>query len=38
MSEALNYHVENIKTEIDGFDNDMLHLSGLDSSAAPSKN
>jgi uncharacterized protein (UPF0210 family) len=38
MSEALNYHVANIKTVIDSFDNDMFHFSGLDSSAAPSKN
>jgi len=38
MSHALQYHVDNIKNIIDGFDNDSFVFRGIDSSAAPSKN
>ncbi len=38
MSEALQYHVDKIKTIIDAFDNSDFIFRGLDSSAAPSKN
>jgi hypothetical protein len=38
MSQALQYHVDNIKKIIDNFDNDSFVFRGIDSSAAPSKN
>jgi uncharacterized protein (UPF0210 family) len=38
MSEALQYHVDEIKNIIDGFNNSSFIFRGLDSSAAPSKN
>jgi len=38
MSEALQYHVDNIKEIIDGFENSDFIFRGIDSSAAPSKN
>lgn len=38
MSQALQYHVDNIKNIIDDFDNDSFVFRGIDSSAAPSKN
>ena len=38
MSEALQYHVDEIKNIIDDFDNGSFVFRGMDSSAAPSKN
>jgi uncharacterized protein (UPF0210 family) len=38
MSEALQYHVDNIKNIVDSFENDSFIFRGFDSSAAPSKN
>ena len=38
MSEALQYHVDEIKSIIDDFDNSSFVFRGMDSSAAPSKN
>jgi uncharacterized protein (UPF0210 family) len=38
MSEALQYHVDEIKKIIDNFNNSSFVFRGLDSSAAPSKN
>lgn len=38
MSNALQYHVDNVKTILDKFENDDFTFVGIDSSAAPSKN
>jgi len=38
MSQALQYHVNNIKAIIDNFENSSFVFRGIDSSAAPSKN
>ncbi|HIP30154.1 MAG TPA: DUF711 family protein [Sulfurospirillum arcachonense] len=38
MSEALQYHVDEIKNIIDGFESSSFVFRGMDSSAAPSKN
>lgn len=38
MSEALQYHVDSIKTILDSYNNDDFSFAGFDSSAAPSKN
>lgn len=38
MSEALQYHVDNIKEIVDSFENSDYIFRGIDSSAAPSKN
>ena len=38
LSQALQYHVDNIKTVLDSHDNDDFVFAGIDSSAAPSKN
>ncbi|PLY06164.1 MAG: DUF711 domain-containing protein [Arcobacter sp.] len=38
MSEALQYHVDNVKVILDSYDNKEFKFVGIDSSAAPSKN
>jgi uncharacterized protein (UPF0210 family) len=38
MSEAMQYHIDNIKSLIDSFDCNEFIFKGFDSSAAPSKN
>jgi len=38
MSDALQYHVDNIKTIVNSYHNDDFSFAGIDSSAAPSKN
>lgn len=38
LSEALQFHVDNIKEIIDGYENSDFEFVGVDSSAAPSKN
>ncbi|MCK4710828.1 MAG: DUF711 family protein, partial [Gammaproteobacteria bacterium] len=37
MSKGLQYHVDNVKRIVDSFDNKHFKFSGIDSSAAPSK-
>lgn len=38
MSESLQYHVDEMKTILDSYENDNFKFVGIDSSAAPSKN
>lgn len=38
MHQALQYHVDEIKKTLDGFENKEFEFKGIDSSAAPSKN